>query len=404
MIIIKSKESFVEKLVYMLFFFLPFSYLISKTIFNGIDILDISLISLIYNIIIIIIAVDSLVNRKKYHNISYIWIYYIIFLILNIFKILNQSNEFKGFMQSLSVRIYYFLIPLIYIMLKNEKLNLNKISTNLIKSTIIICPLSVYMFLTSNYFGMVNEELMLVYKIVGTSFSRMFSIFGSPLVAGTFFSIIILLIIYEKKYKKWGEKILLVLNLICLILTFSRTAFIVLIAVIVFKCFCDNNMKMKNKIIFGICILLLAFLIIVFSYNNGIYFWNTEDIFHNIRFDKWISSFSVIQENILFGSEFMVHISSLNTLETTLSDNSFLLFLGYYGIILTVILISLCINQFINKEKYIRKAMIPIIICIIMFCLFYDFVQLFPSNYLLIFLYIYVEQIIKAEKENNNEV
>ena len=108
---------------------------------------------------------------------------------------------------------------------------------------------------------------------------------------------------------------------------------------------------------------------------------------------------------MFFWSEFTLRISSLNTVETTLSDNSFLLFLGYYGIILTIMLIVLCINQFIKKEKYIRKAMRPIIICAIMFCLFYDFVQLFPSNYLLIFLYIYTEQIIKSDKaKNKNEV
>lgn len=405
MFVIKSKASFVEKLVYILFFFLPFSYLISKTIFKELDILNISLINLMFDIIIIIVAVDSLVNRSKYHNISHIWIYYIIFLILNIFKILNQANGFEKFMESLPVRLYYFFIPLVYIMLKNEKLDLKRISTNLIRSTIIICPLSIYMFLTSNYFGMVDEQLMLVYKIIGTSFSRMFSIFGSPLVAGTFFSIIVILIIYGNKYKEFEGKILLLLNFICLILTFSRTAFIVLIIVATLKCFNDDNIKIKNKIICGISIILLAILIIVFSYYKGIYFWNTKDIFHNVRFDKWGSTFSVIKKNILFGSEFILHISSLNTVKTTLSDNSLLLFLGYYGIILTIMLIGLCINQFIKKEKYIRKAMRPIIICAVMFCLFYDFVQLFPSNYLLIFLYIYTEQIIKSDKaKNKNEV
>ena len=404
MVIMKSKVNFVEKIIYILFFFLPFSYLISKTIFKELDILNISLISFIFDIIILIVAVDSLVNRSKYHNISHIWIYYIIFLILNIFKILNQSNGFQGFMESLPVRIYYFLIPLIYIMLKNEKLDLNKISTNLIRSTIIICPLSIYMFLTSNYFGMVDEQLMLVYKIVGTSFSRMFSIFGSPLVAGTFFSIIVILIIYENKYKEFEGKILLLLNFICLILTFSRTAFIVLIIVATLKCFNDDNIKIKNKIICGISIILLAILIIVFSYYKGIYFWNTKDIFHNVRFDKWVSTFSVIKNNILFGSEFILHITSLNTIETTLSDNSFLLFIGYYGIILNVILAILCINQFVKKDKYIKKTMGPIIICVMLFCLFYDFVQLFPSNYLLIFLYIYTEQLISLDKEKNKEV
>ena len=405
MVIKIKKIGLIERLVYILFYFLPFAFFISKTILNDVNIMGISLINFISNIIVLLVAIDSIISKKKYTNISHIWLFYLIFLALNILKILNQINGFSSFMEALPVRIYYYFIPLIFIMLKNEKLDLKKIANNLIKSTIIICPLSIYMFLTSNYFGTVEKQLLLIYHVVGTPFSRMFSIFGSPLVAGTFFVIIILLIIYDAELKSLSKKMLLLINAICLILTFSRTAFISLITVIILKSLYDNKIKIQNKFFRLISIIAVAIVIIIISINNGIYFWNAKDIFQNIRFKKWASALSIIEDNILFGSKFSIHISSLNTAETTLSDNSILLFLGYYGIILSIILLIIFIYQFARKEKKLKKTMKPVVVCILIFCLFYDFVQLFPSNYILVFLYIYTEYQFKQKKKKlNSEV
>lgn len=398
------KKNIIEYLVYMMFYLLPFTFFLNKLVFNDLKVFDIGVINLIFDFIILIVMLNSIFSSKKYSNVSHVWILYILFIILNIFKIMYQTNGFSAFVEVLPTRLYYYLLPLVYIMLRNNKLDLTKISNKLIKSTIIICPISIYMFITSNYFGMVEKKLLLVYDIVGLPFSRMFSIFGSPLVAGTFFTIILLLMIYENRLKTFKDKLLFILNFICMILTFSRTAFIVFFIAIIFRYILSNKLKRENKLFILISLFIISILIILISSSNGVYFWNSKDFFNNVRFNKWISSFSVIKDYILFGSEFSLHISSSNTVATTLSDNSFLLFLGYYGIILTMLFALFCIYRYKMRNKIVRKNMFPIICCIITFCFFYDFIQLFPSNYMLVFFYIYMDKKYRDEIENNMSI
>lgn len=397
-----NKHGMIEELVYLIFWLLPFILPINTLIFDNKRILGIGVLNLFFDICLLFVFLDSLLNYNKYKNVRHIYFFMVAFFILHVFKFLNSTKGFFNFLEWFPMNQYYYLIPLVMIMLKNKKLNIKKIANELILTSCIICPISIFLFLSNNYFDMVTEINMIAYTIVGTPFTRMFSVFGSPLTAGTYFALIMIILIYSYDSKRVGFKIIFFMNLLCLILTFSRAAFIAFIAVSVYMFLFEGRIKFENRILKILIVFILVILGVIFISNTGVYFWDAKDIFHNIRLQKWAAGLIKIKEILMLGDDFKIHISTFGSQETTLSDNSFLLAIGHFGIIFWMIIFVCEFNRLLQKPKNEIKMIMPVIIFggIIMFL--YDFIQMFPGNYILLFLYIFLDNKYEVDLDKNN--
>lgn len=375
-----------------MFFLLPFTLVINTMVFKNTRIAGIGILNLFYDLILVLATFDCIISKKKYKHAHSVLFFYICFAVLHIFKIIWADGSLKNFVKWLPNRQYYYLLPLVYLMLSNTKINYRKVARILIYSSIMICPVSLYMFLTTNYFGLATEYNLMQYAIVGTSFVRMFSVFGSPLVAGPYFALILMIIIYEMDTKKWYVKALLALNGGCMIFTFSRTSFISFFAVLFYKYISGKDRSTAKKILEITGGVFLVAAIISTSSSCGVYFWNKRDIIHNIRLEKWCAGWQLIRKNWLLGYNFKARVSLFDTWESTLSDNSFLLVLSDFGMIFFfVIFLYILVRTVKTPKKYLLWEA-PAIIAGVIFLLLCDFLQVFPGNYILIFFYVYLEQ------------
>lgn len=254
------------------------------------------------------------------------------------------------------------------------------------------------MFLTLNYFGTVANRDFLAYQVLGTPFCRMFSFFGSPLTAGAYFSTIVILIWLLCDVKCIQTKVLLGLNLICLVLTFSRTG---LIATIIY--FSIDYMNAKNvspikKITLISIVLVLFFSIAVFLNGKGFYFWNFSDWTNDPRVSKYYSALLEIPKNWLLGTDFEISVSSHGTFETTLSDNSILIFLSDFGLLIPSMIYLITARKTIKKLITNHTALLVFLIIV---CFFYDYIQVFPANYIAIMILVYCINCSKASNKQN---
>lgn len=381
-----------ETLVYTMFFLLPFTLVINTMIFKSARVAGIGILNLFYDLILVLAIIDCIISKKKYKNVHSVLFFYICFAVVHIFKIIWADGSLENFVRWLPNRQYYYLLPLVYLMLSNTKINYRKVARILIYSSIMICPVSLYMFLTTNYFGLATEYNLVQYAIVGTPFVRMFSVFGSPLVAGPYFALILMIIVYEMDIKKCYVKALLALNGVCMIFTFSRTSFISFFVVLFYKYISGKDRSTAKKILKITGGVLLAAVIISLSSSYGAYFWNKRDIIHNIRLEKWYAGWQLIRKNWLLGYNFETRISLFDTWESTLSDNSFLLVLSDFGMIFSFTIFLFILVRTVKTPKTYFLWEAPAIIAGIIFLLLCDFLQVFPGNYILIFFFIYLKQ------------
>lgn len=385
------RYGFMETLVYIMFFLLPFTLAVNTLVFNNARIAGIGILNLFYDLVLVLAFIDCMIVPKKYRHVHAVILFYICFAMVHIVKFIWADGAMANFTEWLPNKQYYYLLPLLYLMLTNTKINYRKVAHILIYSSIIICPVSLYMFFTTSYFGMATEQNLSQYAIIGTRFVRMFSVFGSPLNAGPYFALILMIIIYDMDRKKGFVKGLLMLNGICMILTFSRTSFIGFFAVLLYKYISGKNKITAGKILKVTGCILLAGAIIYISSNNGFYFWNKKDIFHNIRFEKWACGWQIIKDNWLLGCNFETSISLFGTWESTLSDNSFLLALSDFGVVFCFAVLGYFLAGTRKYPGSYFLTIIPAVIAGVIFMSLCDFLQVFPGNYILVFFYMYLE-------------
>ena len=383
MVIRFRKRSVIEWMFYIIVAILPYSYLINETILRNIDIGGLSGVSTFIGIFLIFCFFDSLIQSKKYLFRKSIYVYIVIFGILNLIKIIYSNQSLDRIVSWIVANQYYIWIPFFVLSCSNTKLNYKKVVDIVCLNSIIICLISLYSFFTNNYFGLVNNEILLQYDIVGSPYIRMLSLFGSPLVAGTYFAIVLLLV-HSGDFYKLIKYFLFLLNGICLLLTFSKGALIGLILGILYYYLFVVKKNVKNGI--KKAIFLLTMIVGgIYLIENSFYFWDEKEILQNVRITKWIAGIEEIRKHWIIGNDYRMQISSINSFEYTLSDNSFLLSLGQYGICFWVNVYFA--YYFIPKRvKTFFKSHIYLIVVIGVFFLLYDFIQMYPSNYLSIIL------------------
>lgn len=401
-----KKIGFVELGIYCTFLLLPFTLFLNKIVFKDFRIAGIGIVNLMLYVFLCIVFLDSVINKKTYYNRNGIYLFYILFVVLHILKMLQPFNNFNTLYNFINKNQYYYILPLCLLMLNNKKIDFLLLVKIIIYSSLIVSIISIPMFLTSNYYGLASKVELTYYKILGTSFTRMLSIFGSPLTAGTYFTIVFTIIYYVFKFNSLFYILTGGLNLLCMFLTFSKTAIIALM--LMFACkYMSENKNVLKKLLKIIALIMSLIIIIIFMTNKGIYFWNTNELFHNVRLTKWYSSLNMIKQHIILGNRFDILLNTKGSFETILSDNSFLFAIAIFGLLFWIIILIYVSIYLLKKDKEFKQRLMPIIIMSIIFLFLYDFVQLFPANILLIALYKIVENIdtenFIRQREHRNE-
>jgi hypothetical protein len=401
-----KKIGFVELGIYCTFLLLPFTLFLNKIVFKDFRIAGIGIMNLMLYVFLCIVFIDSVINKKTYYNRNGIYLFYILFVVLHILKMLQPFNNFNTLYNFINKNQYYYILPLCLLMLNNKKIDFLLLVKIIIYSSLIVSIISIPMFLTSNYYGLASKVELTYYKILGTSFTRMLSIFGSPLTAGTYFAIVFTIIYYVFKFNSLFYILTGGLNLLCMFLTFSKTAIIALI--LMFACkYMSENKNVLKKLLKIIALIMSLIIIIIFMTNKGIYFWNANELFHNVRLTKWYSSLNMIKQHIILGNRFDILLNTKGSFETILSDNSFLFAIAIFGLLFWIIILIYVSIYLLKKDKEFKQRLMPIIIMSIIFLFLYDFVQLFPANILLIALYKIVENIdtenFIIQREHRNE-
>ena len=401
-----KKIGFVELGIYCTFLLLPFTLFLNKIVFKDFRIAGIGIVNLMLYVFLCIVFIDSVINKKTYYNRNGIYLFYILFVVLHILKMLQPFNNFNTLYNFINKNQYHYILPLCLLMLNNKKIDFLLLVKIIIYSSLIVSIISIPMFLTSNYYGLASKVELTYYKILGTSFTRMLSIFGSPLTAGTYFAIVFTIIYYVFKFNSLFYILTGGLNLLCMFLTFSKTAIIALI--LMFACkYMSENKNVLKKLLKIIALIMSLIIIIIFMTNKGIYFWNANELFHNVRLTKWYSSLNMIKQHIILGNRFDILLNTKGSFETILSDNSFLFAIAIFGLLFWIIILIYVSIYLLKKDKEFKQRLMPIIIMSIIFLFLYDFVQLFPANILLIALYKIVENIdtenFIRQREHRNE-
>lgn len=401
-----KKIGFVELGIYCTFLLLPFTLFLNKMVFKDFRIAGIGIVNLMLYVFLCIVFIDSVINKKTYYNRNGIYLFYILFVVLHILKMLQPFNNFNTLYNFINKNQYYYILPLCLLMLNNKKIDFLLLVKIIIYSSLIVSIISIPMFLTSNYYGLASKVELTYYKILGTSFTRMLSIFGSPLTAGTYFAIVFTIIYYVFKFNSLFYILTGGLNLLCMFLTFSKTAIIALM--LMFACkYMSENKNVLKKLLKIIALIMSLIIIIIFMTNKGIYFWNANELFHNVRLTKWYSSLNMIKQHIILGNRFDILLNTKGSFETILSDNSFLFAIAIFGLLFWIIILIYVSIYLLKKDKEFKQRLMPIIIMSIIFLFLYDFVQLFPANILLIALYKIVENIdtenFIRQREHRNE-
>ena len=398
------KKCTIEDMVSCLFLILPYALILNTILFANARIFGIGIVNFLVDIVIFWGLIDSLLRPSKYKHRVYVIPFCATFLILNLLKMLCTHNTISMFYEWFSDNQYYYFLPFVFLLLGNKDINHNAIAKSIVAGSCFVCPLSIYMFVTSRYWGMVSQQDLLVYDIVGVPFARMFSIFGSPNVAGTYFCLVIVYCYCVYGFSKIQIKLLVILNLLCLILTFSKGSMLALIFAFLYN-YLYGEKKRDTKKYIRIIVIIAAFLGgIFFLSSRGVYFWQKSEIFNNVRLIKWEAGLRAIVDNWAIGNDFSQHIYSVNTWESTLSDNSFLIYMGYFGIpffIFTSIMIVVILKNIgQNKRRLISLALIVAVVL----CVVYDFVLMYPVNYMCIELIIYMYHRENVYGSNHKEL
>ena len=112
-------------------------------------------------------------------------------LVLVLFIKAFFQGSWNNFVPWLSQYQYYFMVPLLAYAVIQSKLNAEEIAKTVRLISVPVAVISLYFFFTKNYFGLVSQEVLNQYAIVGTRYTRMLGVFGSPNVAGSYFAIVL---------------------------------------------------------------------------------------------------------------------------------------------------------------------------------------------------------------------
>lgn len=367
---------------------MPFSLQINALVFGNAEIVGLSafnaLVLAMFCLKAALIALRSFLKESRENNVRGLSILaaFIAFVLIFLCKMLlaNDLSEALGW---LSQYQYFLWVPIVLFVFLNLKISSDYFIKLCLCVSWIVCAVSFYSFFSSDYFGLVAQSALDNYAIVSIPFYRMMGPFGSPNVAGTYYAIMLVMLLYLGDIQNRVFKVVHIIVLgSCLILSFSRMALIGLVCCLFcYLLFRKKDPKHQNKNLQGplaaISLLVATIVIILILRESGFYFWEGFDIINNPRIEKWAYFLMMPDQWALIGAPLSehVHMGSL-----TLSDNSFLLLLGAVGLFVAALYIFFLGKPLLALAKNNPKLK-TVYIMLIVFLVLSDFVSFYPCNY-----------------------
>lgn len=368
---------------------MPFSLQINVLVFNNTEIVGLS----VFNALVLatfclkaaVVIVASFAERgteSRARGFS-ILAAFGVFVLAFLCKML-LATDLSQALGWLSQYQYFLWVPIVLFVFLNLNISPKYFVKVFLGVSWIVCAISLYSFFSSNYFGVVAQAALDNYAIVSIPFYRMMGTFGSPNVAGAYYAIALVMLLYLGNIQNHILKVFHVVVLgSCLILSFSRMALIGLVCCLFFYLlFKTKNPKQRNKqnsrgFLAAFGLLVATIMVILILRKSGFYFWEGFDIVNNPRIEKWASFLMSFDQWILIGAPLFEHIS-MGSL--TLSDNSFLLLLGAVGLFAAALYIFFIGKPLLDLTKSNPKLK-TVYIMLIVFLVLSDFVSLYPCNY-----------------------
>lgn len=209
-----------------------------------------------------------------------------------------------GFFSSNYKLITAFYVIMIIMCLYSYSLfnTIKSVNTNTVKKYFLIISLVVFSIGITQYF---NPKFVIPLKWVDTDSytlsKRIYSTFFNPNVFGFYINFIIIIAMESMEFRKLKlESFIFALGIVCLIFTFSRTAWISLIAALILTSF------LNKKYLFYA--LLISITIFFADYTLGIGRTNlmkaAGDSSFLYRFEVWKTCIEIIKDNFITGIGF----------------------------------------------------------------------------------------------------
>ncbi len=365
---------------------MPFCSLLDYFIFHGFTIAGLSVCNFTLSVTLVVCTLLNIATPNR-RRVPFLLAGALLFVTMLAKLVLQPLGDLPTW---LSGHEYYFLVPLFGFCCANVS---DRHSPDLIgillAGSLPVCALSLLFFLANDYLGMVPQEIMLAYDVVGMPFARMMGTFGSPNVAGAYFAVLLFFDLQRDPTLRGVALFRRGLLATCLLLSFSRMAiFGFLLAEMVF--FLRKRKSHSGKVginaaraLIAIVGVLAIFVLFASLSGHGLYFFDltNEDATNNLRYSKWLAFLQSGANAILLGEPIG---SSYTYNGFTLSDNSFLCSIASFGFMVACSYWVLLLLGFKGNRK--RQGIVPRLLMVLVFLLLSDFVQLFPSCYCAVLL------------------
>jgi hypothetical protein len=258
-----------------------------------------------------------LTDKKKVSNLEKsIFILFIIFYFIFFIKTFTfiNSYSFQEFYYWLEKNnnINFLYVFVFFISMRKLDMNIYLSKNCLIFINFIVVLISIYGFITGEYFNTVSQQGILEYAWVGTNKSRMMGVFGSPNHAGLYFVLMLFILDYftlkeKKRFFNISNLILCTAN----ILTFSRTSIIIMIVYLILRNkimnvdYEDNkilNFLKKYRLMITIFILIVIVAVLISKFN--IYFFSLKYLFVTTRTARWKIGINYMLDYFILGTPY----------------------------------------------------------------------------------------------------
>ena len=319
-----------KKLTYFLFIspiltlaLIPSPYVSAFRIQTPIGELRPSFIMLIFCLVFFTLLNIKRINLSYLRQYRFLLTVNLLFFLINLVSIIANDLPFNNFRFSFFTFVYSWGMILLVCVI-NDKLDTFKVFKSILVISSIVCVIGIIEFLgfqpLAPYYLMDNEWFNYV-RDSGRALPRIVSTIGNPLVLAAYLLLHIPLILYmrEEAIKKNRWTLILALHCLAILLTQSRSAYLILAIIIVI--FNLNRLKslIKNVFIAIFTVVFFVLLLSLFGMSDSFIdrlLFKTESESYSIRAEAFSVAQTIISnEDSLFGigpnmvNEYLQHYS-----------------------------------------------------------------------------------------------
>lgn len=304
--------------------------------------LQITILGICCLLIMIVLKYDKDINRGIYHMLrkNKIIIFMFLFMILN--TTISYFGEFSKITSLINVIgmaiagiTFFSVIPLLDDKYKNIKNNIFKLF-HIFCLVLILMGLIIYF--KKSFFG------------YSTIYGRAASIYYDSNFLAMILAVNIIMLIYNKDIKKIIKYLMILASFVLIIFTGSRGSLIGLVISFVLYICIYSKYSFFKKIIIGIITLIFTYVLL--NYLNSINFFRLYQG-SNGRSEMISYSFEMIKKSPIFGYGYsnIGHYLLSNGFRNVSTHNSFVDYCFAFGVVPTILFVSLIVKSFFNGIK-----------------------------------------------------